>query len=265
MSQNRMKLWVGLGACVMVGASGVAAAVEKPAQAGVHAHASGAQSAMIQVAQGGEGGEAGHEHDAFEGMTEDQVLYGQFMLLRGHLKVGSELYAAGRADDAVIHFLHPGEEILPEIGKPLEARGITNFGSELWALANAVQAKKPQAEIAALQKAVLDTVAKAQPTLEPAALAEVIGAVLLTAADEYAVAYEGGSLSNAAEYQDARGFVWTVEEDVAATPKLAFLTDSVAAFKAAWPSAVPPKQPPVPVAEVEATAAALAERCAEVK
>ncbi|MFA7429775.1 MAG: hypothetical protein WCZ23_06440, partial [Rhodospirillaceae bacterium] len=192
MSQNRMKLWVGLGACVMVGASGMAVAADQPAQVGVHAHAHGA---MAQIAQGGEGGEAGHERAGFEGMPEDQALAGNLMLLRGHLFVGSELYGAGLADDAVIHYLHPSEEIYDEIAPALSSRGVTGMAAELQALSTAVKAKKPQAEVAALQAKVQATVAGAQPKLSAPDLAKVLAVVLTTAADEYAIAYEGGSLS----------------------------------------------------------------------
>lgn len=255
MSQTKMKLWVSLGASVMVGASGMAVAAEPQ-----HAH-----SAMMQVAQGGEGGEAGHEHGGFEALSEDQALVGNLMLLRGHLSVGSELYTAGRADDAVIHYLHPAEEIYNEIAAGLAARGVTGMATDLNALSDAVKAKKPQAEVAALQAKVQAAVAEAQPKLATPALAEVIAIVLQTAAEEYAVSYEGGTMSNAAEYQDARGFVWTAEAEVKANPALASLADGIADLKAAWPDAVPPKTPVVSVAEVNAKVAALVERCAEVK
>lgn len=255
MSQTKMKLWVSLGASVVMGANGMAVAAEPQ-----HAH-----SAMMQVAQGGEGGEAGHEHGGFESLSEDQSLAGNLMLLRGHLLVGSELYTAGRADDAVIHYLHPAEEIYNEIAAGLAARGVTGMATDLNALSAAVKGKKPQAEVAALQTKVEAAVAEAQPKLATPALAQVLATVLQTAADEYAIAYEGGSLSNAAEYQDARGFVWTAESEVKANPALASLAEGIAALKAAWPGAVPPKSPAMSVDEVSAKVAALVERCAEVK
>jgi hypothetical protein len=198
-------------------------------------------------------------------MPEAQALSGNLMLLRGHLLVGSELYGAGRADDAVIHYLHPSEEIYDEIAPALSSRGVTGMAAELKALSAAVKAKKPQAEVAALQAKVQASVAGAQPKLSTPDLAKVLAVVLTAAADEYAIAYEGGSLSNAAEYQDARGFVWTVEAEVLANPALASLAAGIADLKKAWPSVVPPKAPAMAVAEVQAAVAALAARCAEVK
>lgn len=264
MSQNRLKLWVGLGACVMVGATGAAVAADAPAKAGVHAPAA-AHGAMTQLAMGGEGGEAGHEAGGFEGMSADQALAGNLLLLRGHLSVGAELYAVGRADDAVIHYLHPSEEIYNEIAPALSARGVTGLAGELKALSDAVRAKKPQAEVAALQDKVLASVAQAQPTLGTAEQAAVLAAVLETAAGEYAVAYEGGSLANAAEYQDSRGFVWVAEAEAKAVHAFAAIAKGIAGLKKAWPDAVPAKDPAVSVAEVEAAVADLAQRCKQVK
>ncbi|MFA7430715.1 MAG: hypothetical protein WCZ23_11210, partial [Rhodospirillaceae bacterium] len=137
--------------------------------------------------------------------------------------------------------------------------------AELQALSTAVKAKKPQAEVAALQAKVEASVAGAQPKLSANDLAKVLAVVLTTAADEYAIAYEGGSLSNAAEYQDARGFVWTAEAEALASPALASLAAGIGDLKKAWTTVVPPKAPPMAVAEVQAAAAALAARCTTAK
>lgn len=265
MTEGRVKLWLGVGAFVMVGAGGlagkpVAAAEGKPVLQGaaglaVHDLQLAAAPMKGDGGEGGEGGEQGHEGDVFAEASPDQALVGRLLLLEGHLLVGKELYDQGRPDDAAPHYLHPTEEIYDLIEDELKARNIPQFETALKDLAKLVKNKKPAAEVADQQNVVLEALhqALAQPGAAagtPDFVAGVVNKVLAQAADEYKDAFVGARIANAVEYQDARGFVWIARRYVEAHAAVLKAKDAGAygrliadfdALMTVWPAAVPPR------------------------
>lgn len=196
--QISAKLWVGVGLCVALGQAGTVLAQD--------AHAGhGAKPAA--AAEGGEGGELG----AFDNLSEDQQLQGSLGLIQGHLWVGRELYMAGRARDAVPHFLHPSEEIYDTARPTLDARKV-GFDGELKALVTMARNNAPVADVTKQLDKLDRAIAKAEATIAAADRAKasfltpVIATLLRTAASEYAGAVEDGLVSSPIEYQDGRGF-----------------------------------------------------------
>lgn len=284
--EHRVKLWVGMGAWLLASASSVAlvATPAKARESGKHAHTAPMQLAPMQLAQahkdhdgdkaavkkdggeGGEGGEAG-EKDIFADATPDEALLGRLLLIKGHLRVGQDLYGRGRVNDALPHYLHPAEELYEEIGKELASRKAKQFDGALKRLVDLVKAKADKAQLAEEQKkalAAIDTASRAVPAKlrrSPEFVAKIAVLVLKQAAEEYEEAFEGDKLANPVEYQDSRGFVWTARDLLVGAKKELQAKDAEAygammaeldKLRTAWPSVVPPAQAKVPFAEVQA-------------
>lgn len=274
MTRRRIKIWSGLGTYVMAGAGlalGGPAAAEAPrADSALGRPAQIAEAPKADEAkphphghQGGEGGERGAGDDA----SPDQAFMLQLLLIRGHLRVGAELVAAGMWNDAMPHYLHPAEEIYKELAPALARRKIAPFEADLAALARLVKAKAGHAAVETAQAALTAKLDAAAATLgagtltQPAFVLAVAERLLNAAAGEYGAAVENGRIANPVEYQDSRGFVWAAEafvqgiapalkaKDAAA---LAAVETGFAALKQAWPSAAPPPKALATPAEVQA-------------
>ena len=163
MGDARIKLWVGFGAYLMVGATGGQAASPLPDKApeaaavlsgiparghvpiaqsgdGAHGDHGVGQAAAATAGQGGEGGEGG-EGGAFAGAAPEAVYAGQLALMKGHLRVGRELVDKGAWNDAVFHFHHPAEEIYEGIEAGLKQYKGRPFRRQLEKLAEVVEKK----------------------------------------------------------------------------------------------------------------------------
>lgn len=285
--ERRTRIWLGMGSWLLAGTGAVGLGMAGAAPLDAPAHG---EAPALQVAQGGEkghGGEAGHaapaarqggeggeggEAGALAGAGEHEAYIAQLLLIRGHLFVGKELYEAGRADDALPHYLHPLEEIYEELEPELAEHQAPRFKKELRALAEAVKAKQPAAEIARKQKAVLENVEAATrviPAKERKSAgfaARVAVLVLKVATEEYEGAIENGRIANSVEYQDSRGFVaagkaYLRRNEKALRAKDAQAYDSIVrAFTdldKAYPSVVPPEKPLLTAGEFQAAASRL--------
>jgi hypothetical protein len=141
-------------------------------------------------------------------------------LLAGHLRVGRELVEAGLFEEALPHFLHPLEEILPALAADLIERDVAPFADALVVAAGLVHdgtaggvGEEVETVLAALDRARQLVIGDAD---DPRRLAidSAIG-VLRTAADEYAEPIADGAVVNLIEYQDGRGFVAVVQDRLA--------------------------------------------------
>lgn len=258
MQNNTVKLWSGLGVALVLGTTGAVVAADTAEAAPMHLETPAAPGTPVLLAaggEGGEGGEAGHGHGgeagAFEGMDEHAATVGQLLLVRGHLNMGMSLYEAGKADDALPHFLHPAEEIYESIEPELHEHQITALGDKLKALSEAVKAKADTAKVAELRKGVAADVAKAIEEVGGKGLSDktflyhVSLPVMQTVADEYEAAFRDGRIANVVEYQDSRGFVWALEDFLKARGLKDgdALLSAVQATKPAWPSVDAPEKP----------------------
>lgn len=269
MQNNTVKLWSGLGVAFVLGTGGAVVAAGQADAAPLHMEAPTQAGLAVQLAaggEGGEGGEAGHGHGhggeagAFAGMDEHAATVGQLLLVRGHLDMGQTLYDAGKADDALPHFLHPAEEIYESIEAELHEHGITDMGDKLKALSDAAKAKADKAEVARMTAEVDAQIEQSMKAVGGEGLTrkpflyQVALPVMQTAADEYDAAFRDGRIANVVEYQDSRGFVWALEEFLQAHGLTADdkLLAAVQSTKPAWPAVQPPEQAPVEPGAVQA-------------
>jgi hypothetical protein len=260
MAKLTRKVWVGIGAASLVGASmagGVAAQDHKghgppPAQKGP------------AQAKTGEGGEA---YLTDGGPRDTRIrFYRDIALMRGHLLVGGELVALELWDEALPHFLHPTEELYGLLEKYIKLHNINPFARELQALAQTVKARRKGAYEQALkvvERRLYAALAVAKRFMTPVRSFTVKSAVevLRVAQSEYEASLEEGRFTKPVEYQDSRGFVWQAERMIeAAAPELARIDTAslakvragIAGLKAAWPAPIPPPAPVLDVGQISA-------------
>jgi hypothetical protein len=267
--KTKSKIWLGVGAFVVVGTGATGATGMLAAQAafGLSARpdlpidAAIASAVRTVVAQ-----HAGHDPDAGEGgeakdlsrLPPGLAFAARIALLRGHLLVGDELVKQQQWNAALPHFLHPTEEIYGDIKGELAEYKVPPFDAALKALSDVVKAKKGGNDYAKAVKPVNDTLAAADAGMKakqadwPGFVVEAAVEALKAAAGEYQQAIVGGRIAKPVEYQDARGFVLQAErmiESVAAElqtkngPALGEMRAGMAELKKAFPSPMPPRTP----------------------
>lgn len=278
MYRSKTKIWTGVGAFIMTAGSVQAEppVTQSGSDTDVHpfvssplkpARLSPAQQPLYLASQtgfGGEGGEGG-EAGAAAGANPDEAYMTMLMLMRGHLRVGEALVEKQAWDDAMMHFLHPVEEIYGKLESELKKRGAEDFRAELETLAEHVRNKQGgksyEQAFVHVQNAI-DTSVAALPDKtrhDPVFRLNVAMRLLQQAALEYNAAIADDRIVNVAEYQDSRGFVWTAEElldsvadeleqrDAEAWQSIETL---LAEVKQAWPDVQPPAEPVQPVSRV---------------
>ena len=267
--KTNSKIWLGVGAFVVVGAGAAGAAgplaarlpPDLPAGAPARAAIPHARSGSVVVAQ-----HDSHNQDAGEGgetkdlanLPPELAFATRIALLRGHLLVGDELVKQQQWNAALPHFLHPTEEIYGDIKNQLADYKVPPFEASLKALANVVKARKGGDDYVKALKSVNDVLAaadagmKAKQASWPGFVVEAAVEALKSAAGEYQQAIVGGRIVKPVEYQDARGFVWQADrmiESVAAdlqkndAAALAQVRAGLAELKKAFPSPMPPRTP----------------------
>jgi len=274
--KTKSKIWLGVGACVVVGtgfagatgplaspaASDLSAPPGPAADTAIPATAFGrivlAQHAHPQPAQaGGQGGEGG-ESKGLANLPPDLAFAARIALLRGHLLVGDELVKQQQWNAALPHFLHPGEEIYGDIRDQLADYKVPPFEAALKTLAGAVKAKKGGNDYTKALKAVNDALIaadagmKAKQSNWPGFVVEAAVEALKTATGEYQAAIVDGKIAKPVEYQDARGFILQAErmiESVAPDLQkkdpaaLGNVRAVLAEVLKAFPSPIPPRTP----------------------
>ena len=221
----RPLLWTALGT---VAASGLATAAP---DAGTST-ADAVSASAIQLAAAGEGegesassegegegatseGEGGEgEGEGARGATEADFL-AALGFMEGHIRAGMQLYETGDLEAARTHMGHPIEEKYGAVAETLSARGHGDLKGDIEALAAAAEAGKPIEDIRPLFASVAEKIDTVQAGSPGGTAAELRSLAILTriAAEEYAVAVKGGEISNLHEYQDAWGFLRTVEDE----------------------------------------------------
>lgn len=277
MYRSKTKIWTGLGAFVLTTSGGHAAAVTTPLtekqqpahQMELKPHYlktfadSNPHSLMLasNIGQGGEGGEAG----AMAGVNPDEAYMTKLKLMQGHLRIGHALVAARHWDDAIMHFMHPIEEIYGSLESDLSDRNVEPFRNELHTLAQRVRSHEGGESFNEAFRSVQTRLDDAEKALDPDVRHDAVFRLnvamrlLQQAALEYNAAITDGRIVNVAEYQDSRGFVWTAEEllnsvgseleqrNAEAWQSIRTLLNGV---KAAWPTVEPPNQPAQSVSQV---------------
>ena len=262
MAKRTRKLWVGIGAATIAGASFAgAAAAQAPHKGHEMAPPAAGKDATASAEQGGEA------YLTDGGPRDTRIrFYRDIALMRGHLLVGGQLIELGLWDEALPHFLHPTEELYGNMEKYIKLHNIRPFRLELQALAQAVKAKRKGAYEQSSK--VVDQRLEGALTIARKFMTPLLGftarsaaEVLKAALGEYEESIEGGRFTKPVEYQDSRGFVWEAERMFeAAAPELK--KKDVAAFdrirtaltqlKTAWPAPMPPEKPVLEASKMSA-------------
>jgi hypothetical protein len=268
----RTKIWIGVGAFVMVNSAvdalGTSPSGQQPSVAHLREDACATDTEIARVqddmrlaqhrghggeGEGGEGGERGAAN-----LPPDLNFALRIAQLRGHLLVGDELVKQGQWAAALPHFLHPTEEIYDDIRGRLKEYNTPPFEAALKALAGTVKAKKGGEAYAKAWQAVENALAAADAGLK-ARQSEWAGftmetalELLKSAAGEYEESVSRGRIRKSVEYQDARGFVWQAERMIDGVAPalerkdaeaLKQVREALAELKKSFPSPLPPKTP----------------------
>jgi hypothetical protein len=266
--KTKSKIWLGVGAFVVVGSGATGGApLAAEAASGVSAQRAPAMATAtphlgrIVVAQhaghdqptNNEAGEGG-ESKGLANLPPELAFAVRIALLRGHLLIGDELVKQQQWNAALPHFLHPTEEIYGDLKDQLGDYQVPAFDAALKALSDVVKAKK--GDYAKAIKAVNDALAAADAGMKakqqanwPGFVVEAAVEAIKSATGEYQQAIVGGKIAKPVEYQDARGFIWQGDrmiESVAVDAQkkdpaaLAQVRAGLAELKKAFPSAMPP-------------------------
>jgi hypothetical protein len=212
-------------------------AVSPPAASPVSHHAAPA---------GGEGeGEGGLAQPA------DKSSYlARLMMLHGHLKAGTALYAQGEGSLAAAHMKHPEDELYAGLKPMIAHYGVRDMAPELSALSASVEGGMPLDKVeeafANVRAAAGLAAAASKPSLKETLLA--VSALLREAAAEFDAGVEDGKVVNLKEYQDAYGFMTVAVETLGAVDgadeqektAVAVSREQAALSLAAAPSVAPP-------------------------
>jgi hypothetical protein len=262
MAKLTRKIWVGIGAVTIAGASVTG---PSPAQMAGHKHQTDTPPALPEGSAQKTPAEGGEAYLTDGGPRDTRIrFYRDIELIRGHLLVGKQLIALDLWDEALPHFLHPTEELYALIEKYIQLHRIRPFNRDLQALAQAVKAKRKGAYEQAskvVDRRLNDALAVGKKFMTPVRNFTVRSAieVLRVAQSEYENSIEDGKFALPVEYQDSRGFVWQAERmfegaaaDLARIDKdaLGQIRASFAKLKAAWPAPMPPERPVLQVSEI---------------
>lgn len=187
--------------------------------------------------------------------------------MRGHLRVATELVAAGDDDGAAVHTAHPAAELLEVVRGDLDEAGadVDALGSALEAATEAVGTDEAATAIESAFEAAgtAEDVVAGDLASDPSYIGSVIASLLATVGHEYEEAVVDGELRNEAEFQDAYGFTLeararydTIAGDVesASAEEAAEIEEAFETLDAALPGAEAPAEL-AGVEDVEAAAA----------
>lgn len=234
MTENKTRLWVGVGAYVLIGAG---MAVSDGGD-GIFAPAT-AHEKHAEGGEGGEGGEAGYTN-----ADPDLVFAVNLLLTRGHLHIANELAAIKDWEHASAHAQHPAAETYDRIAPELKVRGAAPFEGELNALVQQIAEETPGAPFDAAYGAVIAKIDAAYARIDaskratPGFTMQAILALLKQAGAEYSIGVSQGKIVNLQEYQDANGFIWIADEMIAgldkSLPGVTEIIADLAKLKAGW-------------------------------
>ena len=268
--RNR-RLWIGIGTATLAGAAVASGAASEDAKKhGGHAETAKPGNANVLAAP-----QAGEAYLTDGGPKDTRIrIYRDIALMRGHLLVGDELIRQDRWDDAIVHFLHPAEELYGVMERYIKLHKVTPFSRELKAQAEAVKAKRLGAyeqNAKVVQQRLTAALEKFKTYMTPpisSYTVRTVNEVLKVAALEYDAAIEDGKFVNPMEYQDSRGFVWTAEAMYADAAKdlekidagrLPEIRKLIGEMKTAFPSAMPPQAPVMDSKALESLASRIEE------
>ena len=234
-----LKTWAGLGLATALAGAGLGGC------AGEGAGEGGEGGEAAQTAPAGEAGEGGEGEGGESGSDIGALpLPQRLAFMSGHVAAGLALYRAGESEAAAPHLMHPVSE-----GYEAEREGLDRLGFEpdtFRSVSTALEQGRPANEIEPQLDAAEANLAAMRKAAggEPAA---VIRFLMDTTVEEYSAALTDGKVTDAAEYQDAWGFV-TVARELAGDldgPASGKVTATLDRMLGLWPedAPVPPADP----------------------
>ncbi len=241
-----LKTWTTLGLATALAGAGLAGCAGESGTGADTADAS-------QAADAGEGGEGGGEG----GETGDAVtlsLEQRLVFMAGHVEAGLALYRAGKPEMAARHLSHPVTETHASERAGLDAIG---FDPAVFKAVSAALEADQSADAIAPQLAAAEANLATMREKAGGDAAAQIRFLMDTAVAEYTVAVPAGTVTDAAEYQDAWGFV-KVARQIAETldaPKAGEVRKTLDTMLALWPADAPiPPENPAAAGKVSALA-----------
>ena len=264
MTKLTRKVWVGIGAATIAGASTLGSAV---AQHGGHKADPAAGKAPADEAATKDPAQGGEAYLTDGGPRDSRIrFYRDLSLIRGHIRIGTQLVELGLWDEALPHFLHPTEELYNGMEKYIKGHNIRPFKLELGVLAQTVKAKRKGAYDQAqkvVDQRITGALDRARKFMTPVLgfTAKTAAEVLKVALSEYESSIEDGKFVKPVEYQDSRGFLqeaeWMLEGSAADLKKadaeaFAKVQAALKQLKTAWPKPMPPETPLMEVGTMSA-------------
>lgn len=248
----KWRLGAGAAAAALLTACGPAAD-ETPASADAGAMADHDMEAMGGEGGEGEGGEG--EGGATAALDPQAKAVATLLLITGHTMAGDALYQAGETAMAKPHLRHPQIELYSEALEDLRQYGAESAAQAGDRIAELGDADAPAAEVSAAVTATFVEIDNAIANVDAsvAQRAGAISAVLEAARVEFNVSITDGVVTDAAEYQDAWGFIravrgafetWRPEFEMADAAAANAFSDRLAALEAVHSSPVPDGAPP---------------------
>lgn len=176
-----------------------------------NAHAEGEGEGSTQAEGEGEGAAGGEGAGSGD---SDHALQRDLSFMEGHLHAGMTLYEAGDLAAAKTHMGHPIEEKYGAVAEPLAERGFERLREQIKAVASATEAEAPVADVAEALKVVRATMEEVREGISVKDQVLGLAELVRVAGAEYAVAVEGGTVTNLHEYQDSWGFLRVVEAEL---------------------------------------------------
>lgn len=158
-------------------------------------------------------GSGGEGEGGTAGLAPDVAFLTDLAFMEGHLRAGLALYEAGDLSAAKTHMGHPIEEKYEAVAARLDRLGYGELREQITALAAAAEAEEPYEKIAEMFGKVRQTHEEVRTNFDAADQLKSFAALTRVAADEYAIAVEGGTLANVKEYHDAWGFMRVIEAE----------------------------------------------------
>lgn len=198
----------------------------------------------------GEGEGEGEGSGVVDLRVNDSAYLARLGLIRGHLYVGKKLYDQGHLAMAKTHMKHPEDELYAALVPAFSARGVEGFGTQLSALADAVNNEQGDDAVNAAYDDLLVAITATEQVQEKAVkdVLMSLSTMLLTAAAEYDIGVKSGEVVNVHEFQDAYGFttiakarigeLTEVQKDANAAA-LAEVEEILAGLPELWPTITP--------------------------
>lgn len=170
--------------------------------------------------------------------------------MAGHVEAGLALYRAGEPEMAGTHLLHPVSETHAGEREGLDALGFD--GSLFEAVSAALDAGLPATEIEPQLAAAEANLAMITQQASGDSK-EIIGYLMDTVVEEYAIGVPETTVTDPGEYQDAFGFTKVAIARAASLEgaEADVLRSELEALLELWPSAPVPPESPTPRTEVE--------------